>query len=148
MSDAYRVEMSTVDGGPTALGRAGSFTLVSDRPSSAGGGGLGFSGGQLLNLAVAACISNDLYREAAEGGIALSRVRVTVDSDYRGDPAVSTPIEYDVEVEVEGDAPNEALEDLIAHVDAIAEIPNSLRNGTEVRLRDRRVATGARGSNS
>jgi organic hydroperoxide reductase OsmC/OhrA len=137
MSDAYRVEMSTVDGGPTALGKAGSFTLVSDRPSSAGGGGLGFNGGQLLNLAVAACISNDLHREAAEAGIALSHVRVTVDSDYRGDPAVSTPIEYDVEVE--GDAPNEALEDLVAHVDAIAEIPHSLRNGTAVRLRNRRI---------
>ncbi len=146
MSDAYRVEMSTVDGGPTALGRAGSFTLVSDRPSSAGGGGLGFSGGQLLNLAVAACISNDLYREAAKEGIALSHVRVTVDSDYRGDPAVSTPIAYDVEVE--GDAPAEALDALVARVDAVAEIPNSLRNGTEVRLRDRRVATAARGSSS
>ena len=60
MADAYRVEMDTVNGGPTALGRAGSFTLVSDRPASAGGHGLGFNGGQLLNLAVAACISNDL----------------------------------------------------------------------------------------
>lgn len=135
MSDAYRVETNTVGGGPTALGRAGSFTLVSDRPSSAGGGGLGFSGGQLLNLAVAACISNDLYREAAARGIALTRVRVTVDADYRGDPAVSTPIEY--EVEVDGDAPAEALDELVAHVDAIAEIPNSLRSGTEVRLRER-----------
>ena len=138
MADAYRVEMHTVDGGPTALGRAGSFTLVSDRPASAGGHGLGFNGGQLLNLAVAACISNDLYREAMARGIALSRVHVTVDADYRGEPAVSTPIEY--EVEVDGDASAEDLEDLVAHVDAIAEIPNSLRNATEVRLRDRRVA--------
>ena len=83
MADAYRVEMDTVDGGPTALGRAGSFTLVSDRPASSGGHGLGFNGGQLLNLAVAACISNDLYREAMARGVALSRVRVTVDADYR-----------------------------------------------------------------
>ena len=145
MSDAYRVETNTIDGGPTALGQAGSFTLVSDRPSSAGGRGHGFSGGQLLNLAVAACISNDLYREAAARGIALTRVRVTVDADYRGDPAVSTPIEY--EVEVDGDAPTEALDELVAHVDAIAEIPNSLRSGTEVRLRDRRVASAHGSSN-
>ena len=142
MSDAFRVEMSTIDGGPTALGRAGSFTLVSDRPSSAGGGGLGFSGGQLLNLAVAACISNDLYREANERGIALSRVRVTVDADYRGDPAVSTPIEY--EVEIDGDAPTVALNHLVRHVDTIAEIPNSLRSGTEVRMREGRVTSLAR----
>ena len=112
MSDAYRVEMRTVDGGPTALGRAGSFTLVSDRPASVGGGGLGFSGGQLLNLAVAACITNDLYREAATRGIELTGVRVTVDADYRGDPTVSTAIEYDVEVA--GDASTEVLDDLVS----------------------------------
>lgn len=139
MANAYRVEMHTVDGGPTALGRAGSFTLVSDRPTSAGGHGLGFNGGQLLNLAVAACVSNDLYREAMARGITLSRVHVTVDADYRGEPAVSTPIGYDVEVD--GDASEEALVDLVAHVDAIAEIPNSLRHGTEVRLRDRRITS-------
>ncbi len=63
---------------------------------------------------------------------------MTVDADYRGEPAVSTPIVYDVEVD--GDASAEDLEDLVAHVDAIAEIPNSLKNATEVRLRDRRVA--------
>jgi len=137
MSDAYAVEMITVDEGPTALGRAGSFTLVADRPVSGGGRGLGFNGGQLLNLAVAACISNDLYREAAKRGIALSRVRVAVDADYRGDPAVSTPIGYDVEVD--GQASTEALEQLVDHVDAIAEIPNSLRRGTAVRLRERTV---------
>jgi len=137
MSDAYAVEMITVDEGPTALGRAGSFTLVADRPVSGGGRGLGFNGGQLLNLAVAACISNDLYREAAKRGIALSRVRVAVDADYRGDPAVSTPIAYDVEVD--GQAPTETLEELVDHVDAIAEIPNSLRRGTAVHLRERSV---------
>ena len=134
MSDAYAVEMITVDDGPTALGRAGSFTLVADRPVAGGGRGLGFNGGQLLNLAIAACISNDLYREAAKRGIALTRVRVTVDADYQGDPAVSTPIAYDLEVD--GEASAEALAELVAHVDAVAEIPNSLRNGTAVRLRD------------
>ena len=139
MSDAYRVEMQTVDGGPTALGRAGSFTLVSDRPVPAGGRGLGFNGGQLLNLAVAACISNDLYREAMARGIALSRVHVTVDADYRGEPAVSTPIRYDVEVD--GDASEEDLERISSRTSMRSpEIPNSLRNATEVRLRDRRIA--------
>jgi putative redox protein len=46
---------------------------------------------------------------------------------------VSGPIEYDVELD--GDAPEADLRDLIAAVDRIAEIPNSLRRGTEVRLR-------------
>jgi uncharacterized OsmC-like protein len=139
MSDVYRVETSTLDGGPTALGWAGTSTVVIDRLPSGGGKGLGFNGGQLLNLAVAACISNDLYREAAGRGIALSSVRVTVDANYVGDPAVSMPIEYDLDVE--GDASPEDLADLVSHVDAIAEIPNSLRASTDVRLREQRVAT-------
>jgi putative redox protein len=98
MSDAYRVEVRSVDGGPTALGWSGSASLVVDRPAAAGGRGLGFNGGQLLSLAVAGCVSNDLFREAARRGIALDRVAVTADSDYAGDPAVSTAIEYTVQI--------------------------------------------------
>ena len=139
---AYDVETISVDGRTTALGSAGPFTLVVDRPADAGGG-QGFNGGQLLNLAVAGCVSNDLFREAAKMGIALHRVRVTARSDYAGDPPVSTPIEYDVEVE--GDAPEDALGDLIERVDRIAEILNSLSHGTGVRVSSIRV-TGPNGS--
>jgi organic hydroperoxide reductase OsmC/OhrA len=128
----YEVETISVDGRTTALGAAGPFTLVVDRPVEAGGGGLGFNGGQLLNLAVAACISNDLFREAARAGIALRRVRVSSASDYSGKPAVSGPIDYTVEVD--GDAPTERLAELVRAVDSIGEIPNSIRRGTEVRL--------------
>jgi organic hydroperoxide reductase OsmC/OhrA len=55
---AYDVETISVDGRTTALGSAGPITLVVDRPVEAGGGGRGFNGGQLLNLAVAGCISS------------------------------------------------------------------------------------------
>ena len=139
----YDVETISIDGRTTALGAAGPFTLVVDRPAEAGGGGLGFSGGQLLNLAVAACISNDLFRDAAKAGIALRRVRVTASSEYAGTPALSGPIEYSVELE--GDAPEADLQALVAETDRIAEIPNSLRRGTEVRLRTMavRVSGGA-----
>lgn len=130
---AYDVETISLGGGrTTALGTGGAFTLVVDRPAEAGGGGLGFSGGQLLNLAVAGCVSNDLFREAARRRITLNRVAVRVRSDYVGSPAVSTPIEY--EVEIDADASDEEVASLVAHVDQIAEIPNSIRNGTEVRL--------------
>ena len=57
---------------------------------------------------------------------------VTVRGDFAGDPAVSQEITDDVEIE--GDASAERLEELVAHVDRIAEIPNSLRLGTAVRL--------------
>ncbi len=133
----YEVETVSVDGRTTALGSAGPFTLTVDRPAEGGGGGQGFNGGQLLNLAVAGCISNDLFREAARAGITLRRVWVGVVSDYVEDPAVSTPIEY--QVEMEGDATEDALRELVNGVNKIAEIPNSIRRGTEVLLTSVRV---------
>jgi uncharacterized OsmC-like protein len=133
MSEAYRVEIQSVAGGPTALGWGGVATAIVDRPVDGGGRGLGFNGGQLLNLAVAGCVSNDLHREAARRGIRLDHVRIVADSDYTGDPATSTTIEY--EVEIAGDASDDALAELVAYVDEIAEIPNSLRRGTQVRRR-------------
>jgi organic hydroperoxide reductase OsmC/OhrA len=137
MTEAFRVEMRTVEGGPTAVGSAGPLTLVADRPQGGGGRGIGFNGGQLLNLAVAACVSNDLYREAARRNLVLTAVGVRVDSDYGGDPAVSSEIVYDVEVE--GEASDEELSELLDHVDRIAEIPNSLRSATAVTLGRRSV---------
>jgi len=128
----FEVETRNVDGRVTALGTADPFTLVVDRPVEGGGGGLGFNGGRLLYLAVAGCISNDLFREARAAGIELSSVRVKVTGDFMGEPAVSDEIQY--EVEVEGDAPVEQLRTLVEQVDEIAEIPNSLRQGTSVRL--------------
>jgi hypothetical protein len=77
-------------------------------------------------------VSNDLFREAQAAAIALRRVRVRARGDFTGDPAVSTEIIY--EVDVEGDAPAERLRALVEEVDRIAEIPNSLRGGTRVRL--------------
>ena len=128
----FEVELRNVDGSTTALGTAGPHTVVVDRPSEAGGGGHGFNGGELLHLAVGGCISNDLFREAALRGIRLTRVVVKVDGGYDGTPAVSTGISYSVEVE--GDATEQELRALVDHVDAIAEIPGSLRKGTDVRL--------------
>lgn len=50
---AFAVEVRSAGGEATGLGNAGPYTLVVDRPSGAGGRGLGFNGGQLLYLAVA-----------------------------------------------------------------------------------------------
>ena len=128
----FEVEVRNVDGAVTALGAAGPFTLVVDSPAESGGGGRGFSGGQLLHLAVAGCVSNDLFREAAKRGITLTRVVVTVDGGYGGQAATSTGIAYSVEVT--GQASESELVALVNHVDVIAEIPNSLRQGTPVTL--------------
>ena len=127
------VETRNLAGQVTALGAAGQFTLVVDRPVEAGGGGRGFNGGQLMYLAIAGCLSNDLFREAIGRGIKLDQVVVRVVGDFVGDPAVSTEVTY--EVELNGDADEEALRGVIDYVDRIAEIPNSLRSGTPVRLK-------------
>jgi putative redox protein len=126
------VETRNIDGRVTSLGTAEQFTLVVDRPTEGGGGGLGFNGGQLLYLSVAGCISNDLFREARTAGIELESVRVKVGGNFVGDPPVSDEILY--EVELKGDAPEARLQALVDQVDEIAEIPNSLRQGTRVRL--------------
>jgi uncharacterized OsmC-like protein len=129
----FEVEVRNVAGRPLAVGSAGGHTLIVDRPAEGGGDGLGFNGGELLYLAIAGCVSNDLFREARAAGIELQSVSVRVGGDFRGDPAVSDPVEY--EVTVEGAAPADRLRELVGHVDRIAEIPNSLRAGTAVTLR-------------
>ena len=133
MSDAYRVRLRTVGGGPTALGEGGAFTLVTDRPAAAGGGGLGFNGGQLLYLSIAACWSNDLYREAATMGIDLAGVEITVDGDFPERGSGSTPIS--VEIVVRSSAPDERVRALIAEVERIAEIPRAIRDATPIAVR-------------
>lgn len=65
-------------------------------------------------------------------GTALTTVRVIVRGDFSGEPAVSEDVVY--EVELAGDASHEQLEELVLHVDAIAKIPTSLRQGTPVTL--------------
>ena len=78
-----------------------------------------------------------MYREADARGLSLTRVAVTVDGDFPARGEGSTPIVYDVVLE--GDAPTADLEALLAEVEAIAEIPRSIREGTPVSIRGRSV---------
>ena len=133
----FEVEFRNVVGETAAIGSAGPYTLVVDRPADAGGRGLGFNGGQLMYLAIGGCVSNDLFREASVRGINLTTVRVLVRGNFSGQPAVSEDVAY--EVELAGDASRDQLEELVSHVDAIAEIPNSVRRGTPVKLSSVRI---------
>ena len=128
----FSVEVQNIAGAVTAVGSAGPFTVVIDRPEAVGGGGRGFNGGELLLIAVAGCISNDLFREADARGLSVHRVVVSASGDYAGDPSVSTGIEYNVAIN--GSSPDLELIELVRSVDQIAEIPNSLRGGTTVHL--------------
>jgi uncharacterized OsmC-like protein len=131
-----RVRTATLPGQSTALGWAPgrSCTVSIDRPEASGGQGLGFNGGELLFLAIAGCYSNDVFREAARLGIVVHRVEIEVEGDWGGDPVRAQNVSY--AVRVAGDATEEALRELLVHTDRVAEIPNSLRHGAEVTLRE------------
>jgi putative redox protein len=133
VAEAYRILLRTVGDGPTALGHGGPFTLTVDRPAAAGGGGLGFNGGQLLYMSIAACWSNDLYREAATMGVDLDGVEITVDGDFPSRGSGSTPITVDVIVRSE--APEAKVRKLIAEVERVAEIPRAIREGPPIEVR-------------
>jgi uncharacterized OsmC-like protein len=126
------VEIRTIANSSLAVGSSGPRTVTIDRTKEAGGMGLGFNGGELLLLAIGGCYSNDLFREAAKQGIEVRSVQVTVSADWGGDPVRAQNVTYSVRVDA--DANEEVVHELIRHTDRVAEIPNSLRHGTEVRL--------------
>jgi uncharacterized OsmC-like protein len=89
----------------------------------------GFTGAHLLHAAVAACVLNDLYREAEKLGIRLDGVRVQAEGGF-GDDWASRGIRYRVELDSPADAA--ARKELKERVDRIAEIPRALRAGATV----------------
>lgn len=92
----------------------------------------GFTGAELLHVAVAACVLNDLYREAEKLGIALAGVRVQATGGFNSDWA-STGIDYHVEVDSPADPAS--ITHLVELVDELAEIPRAVRAGAPVRRR-------------
>jgi uncharacterized OsmC-like protein len=91
-----------------------------------------FTGAHLLHVAVAGCVLNDTHREAERLGLRLDGVRVVAGGGF-DDRWGSTGITYSVEVE--GDASADDVAALLAAVDAVAEIPRTLRAGTSVSRR-------------
>lgn len=91
---------------------------------------LPFTGANMLHAAVAGCVLNDVHREAMDMDIPVRGVRVTASGGFT-DTWASTGIDYTVEV----DSPAEpsVLEQLLAKVDVVAEIPRAIRHGVPVR---------------
>jgi uncharacterized OsmC-like protein len=127
-----QVHIKTIHETSAAAGWAGPRSVVIDRTPRAGGLGIGFSGEELFMMAIGASVCNDLYREAAIRGIDIAHVEIIVNGDWSGEPALAKNIRYDIRLE--SSAPREAVEELIKYTDQVAEIPYSLRSGTQVRL--------------
>lgn len=126
------VNVRTLHGASAAVGWSGARALAIDRPIEAGGLGVGYNGGELLLLAVGACYTNDLYREAAKRGLRIRSVSLEVRCKWGGDPVRAQEVTFSPKVEA--DAPEAEIAALIEHTDSVAEVHNSLRLGTQVTL--------------
>lgn len=97
------------------------------------GYGSSVSGGELLLLALSTCYCNDVYREAIKKEMIVESVNVEVTGEFGGVGMPGRNIVYKVDIK----APKHSLDeinDLILHVDKVAEIHNTLRKGVNVSL--------------
>lgn len=131
------VEIRTLDRSSLGIGSSGVRTVTIDRAKESGGLGLGFNGGELLLLAIGGCYSNDVFREAQKRGVSVKSLQVTVRADWGGDPVRAQNVSFAVAVEADGTEAE--ILDLMKHTDRVAEVPNSLRWGAEVKLSDIKV---------
>ena len=95
-------------------------------------GGSSVSGGELLFLALATCYCNDIYREATKRDIKVESVEVEVTGDFEAEGKPGSNIVYRAKVNV--NASEEEIRELLKHTDTVAEIQNTLRIGTPVKL--------------
>lgn len=96
------------------------------------GFGSSANGGELLFLALATCYCNDIYREAGQQGIQVVSVDVEVDGNFGGVGEPAKNVTY--RARVTAHASQETIEALMRHTDQVAEIQNTLRVATPIRL--------------
>jgi organic hydroperoxide reductase OsmC/OhrA len=127
------VELRNVAGTEAALGWAGAHTLVVDRPDGvAGGGGVGFNGGQLLALAIGGCLCNDLRYAGHAMGVPLGEIAVSVMLEIAGEPPVAIGAEVTVTCRTVAGEPADAV---LERAFAASTVANSVRQGFPVTLR-------------
>jgi organic hydroperoxide reductase OsmC/OhrA len=101
--------------------------------AKADGRGSSVNGGELLFLALATCFCNDTYREAARRSMQIDSVAVSVTGEFGKEGEPATNVVYNVTIHAPHHAPHE-IQDLIHHVDTVAEVHNTLRQGVRVSL--------------
>jgi hypothetical protein len=87
------------------------------------------TGAHLLHTAIAACVLNDLFREAQTDGLSIDGVAVVAGGEFDDDWG-STGVTYRVELHSTED--EWRLAALLARVDEVAEIPRAVRAGATV----------------
>ena len=109
-----------------------------DIPPKASGYGSSANGGELLFLALATCYCNDIYREAAKRNITVRNVQVEVSGEF-GETPGSRAENVTYRAIVEAEASDADILDLMHYTDTVAEIQNTLRQATPVRLESAKV---------
>jgi organic hydroperoxide reductase OsmC/OhrA len=126
------IEIRNVEGTEAALGWAGSHTVVIDRAlGRAGGLGLGFNGAELLGLTIGGCFANDLRYVAAQAGVKIRDIAISVDVTLQGEPIMATDATLRVSVQM---ADGGDSTELIRRTSEISMAMNSLNRGISVRL--------------
>jgi organic hydroperoxide reductase OsmC/OhrA len=124
MTKRISVSFGVIAGSQAGLGRAGSRSLIVDRPEGmAGGAGLGFSGGELLAAALGGCLWNDLHYLAHAAGIAVSVEGVEAAVELAGNPP--RVVRAHVTARLSG-APDATMRDLFAAAQESSTIASSL----------------------
>lgn len=129
------VEIRNVAGTQAAMGWADNHTVIIDRPNGrAGGLGLGFNGAQLLGLTIGGCFANDLRYVAADLGLAVGEISISVSVALEGAPIRAVSAEMQVVVSMlDGSDPT----DLISKAKEISMAMNSLAKGIPVSVSQR-----------
>ena len=115
-------------------------TLVTDMPQAIGGGGTAPSPGWYLRAALANCDATVIAMRAAQLGIALTALEVTVgsDSDNRGilgtadAPAGPLAVQLTIRIAADG-VPEQALRDLVEWAERHSPVGDALRRALPVR---------------
>jgi organic hydroperoxide reductase OsmC/OhrA len=124
------IEYRILPGTRASVGRAGTHSVIADRPDGKFGGmGLGFNGGELLALAIGGCFCNDVQAIADKMSLEIADLRVNVDVEFTGTPSRATEASLRVECRLaDGSDPSE----LIERAKDVTTIGNSLRQGIPV----------------
>jgi organic hydroperoxide reductase OsmC/OhrA len=127
------VSFKGIEGTGAAIGIAGNKTIVADRrDGSAGGLGLGLSGGELQALALGGGYFNQLHFSAQELGLTITEAQVDVALDFTDDLLLIVQAEIKVFLTVESGPQDTAR--LLSHAERNSTISGSVRRGFPVQI--------------
>lgn len=108
-------------------------------PPKSAGFGSSANGGELLFLALATCYCNDIYREANKRGIKVEKVEVEVEGEFGAEGEPAKDVSYRAKVTAQ--ASEAEIQELMTQTDQVAEIQNTLRQETPIKLSNIEVVT-------